>query len=51
MITTTSLGITNSSFKMVILNSKEMLGILDLRSTGYYKLKHGALYIWTLWAI
>ena len=33
---TASLDVTNSSFEMVIFNSQEMLGILDLRSIGYY---------------
>ena len=27
----------------VIFDSKEILGILDLRSTGYYKIKQGVL--------
>ena len=35
---TASLDVTNSSFKMVLCNSQEMLGILDLRSIGYYKI-------------
>ena len=38
-----SLDVTNSSFKMVIFNMKEMLAILDLRSIGFYKIKHGLL--------
>ena len=38
-----SLDVTNSSFEMVLFNLKEMLGILDLRSIGYYKIKHGVL--------
>ena len=37
---TASLDVTNSSFEMVTFNPKEMLGILDLRSIGYYKIKH-----------
>ena len=37
------LYVRNSSFKMVIFHLKEMLGILDLRSLGYYKIKHGVL--------
>ena len=39
----TSLDVTNSSFKMMIFHKKEMLGILDVRSIGYYKIKHGVL--------
>ena len=40
---TALLDVTNSSFKMVIFNPKEMLGILGLRSIGCYKIKHGFL--------
>ena len=40
---TASLDGTNISFKTVIFNQKEMLGILGLRSIGYYKIKHGVL--------
>ena len=40
---TASFDVTNSSFEMVTLFLKEMLGILDLRSIGYYKIKHGIL--------
>ena len=38
-----TLDVTNSSFKTVIFNAKEMLGILNLRSIGYFKIKHGVL--------
>ena len=34
---------TNSSLETVIFDLKEMLGILDLRSIGYYKIKPGIL--------
>ena len=37
------LDITNSGSETLILNSKEVLGILDLRSLGYYKIKEGVL--------
>ena len=37
------LNITNSSSKTLILNPKEAVGILDLRSLGYYKIKQGVL--------
>ena len=37
------LDITNSGSETLILNSKEALGILDLRSLGYYKIKQGVL--------
>ena len=37
------LDITNSSIDTVIFDPKEMLGILDLRSLGYYKTKQGIL--------
>ena len=33
----------NSSFETLILNPREALGILDLRSLGYYKIKQGAI--------
>ena len=39
----TILDVTNSGLEMVILDSKEMLGILDLRLMGYYKIKQGIL--------
>ena len=34
---------TNGSSEILILNPKEALGILDLRSLGYYKIKQGVL--------
>ena len=37
------LDITNSNSKTLILNQKEVIGILDLRSLGYYKIKQGVL--------
>ena len=37
------LGVGNSSLEILILNPKEALGILDLRSLGYYKIKQGVL--------
>ena len=37
------LDITNSCIETVIFNPKEMIGILDLRSVGYYKIKQGIL--------
>ena len=37
------LDVTNSSLETVIFDLKEMLGILDLRSIGYYKIKQGIL--------
>ena len=40
---TAMLDMTNSSSEILILNSKEALGILDLRSLGYYKIKQGVL--------
>ena len=33
----------NSSSEIVILNPKEAIGILDLRSLGYYKVQQGVL--------
>ena len=35
--------ITNSSSKTLILNPKEAVGILDLRSLAYYKIKAGSI--------
>ena len=35
--------LTNSGLETVILDPKEMLGILDLRSMGYCKIKQGIL--------
>ena len=37
------LDMTNGSSEILILNLKEALGILDLRSLGYYKIKQGVL--------
>ena len=37
------LDVMNSGLKTVIFDLKEMLGILDLRSVGYYKRKQGIL--------
>ena len=37
------LDTTNSSLETLILNQKEVIGILDLRSLGYYKIKQGVL--------
>ena len=33
------LDVTNTGLQTVIFHQKEMLGILDLRSMGYYKIK------------
>ena len=35
--------ITNSSSEIVILNPKEVIGILDFRSLGYYKIQQGVV--------
>ena len=35
--------ITNTSLDMVIFHPKEMLGVLDLRLVGYYKIMQGIL--------
>ena len=37
------LDITNSNWETHILKPKEVIGILDLRSLGYYKIKQGVL--------
>ena len=37
------LDVTNSSLETVIFDPKEMIGILDLRSVGCYKIKQGML--------
>ena len=39
----TSLDVTNNTQEIVILEPKQMLGILDLSSLGYYKIKQGVL--------
>ena len=33
----------NSTLETVTFDSKEMLGVVDLRSLGYYKIKQGVL--------
>ena len=38
-----SLNLTNNTQDTVIFDPKEMIGILDLRSLGYYNLKKGVL--------
>ena len=38
-----SLDIVNNTQETVIFNPNQMLGILDLRSLGYYKIKQGVL--------
>ena len=35
--------VTNNAHKMVTFDPKEMLGIVDMRSLGYYKIKQGVL--------
>ena len=35
--------VTNSTQDTVIFDPKEMLGVVDLRSLGYYKIKQGVL--------
>ena len=40
---TTMIDITNSNSIILILNPKEVIGILDLRSLGYYKIKQRVL--------
>ena len=37
------LDVMNSSSEILILNPNEALGILDLRSLGYYQIKQGVL--------
>ena len=37
------LDITNNGLDTIIFDPKEMLGIIDLRSLGYYKIKQGTL--------
>ena len=36
-----TLDITNNSLEILIFDRKTMIGILDLRSLGYYKIKQG----------
>ena len=38
-----TLDVTNSPLETVIFDPKEILGILDLRSIGYYEIKQGIL--------
>ena len=38
-----SLDVANNTQETVIFNPNQMLGILDLRSLGYYKIKQGGL--------
>ena len=38
-----TLGITNNMRETVIFDKKTSIGILDLRSLGYYKIKQGIL--------
>ena len=38
-----TLDVAHSSLETVILDPKEMLGILDLRLIGYYKIREGIL--------
>ena len=37
------LKVTNSTHDTVTFNPTDMLGIIDLRSMGYYKIKQGVL--------
>ena len=37
------LDITNNGLDTIIFDPKEMLGVIDLRSLGYYKIKQGTL--------
>ena len=37
------LDVTNNSSEILILSQKEAIGILDLRSLGYYKIQQGVL--------
>ena len=43
MQNTAMLDMINSSSETLIISSKEALGILDLRSLGYYKINQGVL--------
>ena len=38
-----SLDVTNNTQETVIFNPNQVLGILDLRSLGYYKIKQGVI--------
>ena len=37
------LDITNNTWEILIFDRKTMMGILDLKSLGYYKIKQGVL--------
>ena len=37
------MDVTNTGLETVIVNPKEVIGILDLRLMGYYKMKQGIL--------
>ena len=39
----TTFKVTNNTHETVTFDQKEMLGIVDLRSLGYYKIKQGVL--------
>ena len=39
-----SLEVTNNTQETVIFDPKEMIDILDLRSSGYYKIRQGVLH-------
>ena len=39
----TILDLMNSGWEIVVFNPKDMLGILDLGSVGYYNIKQGIL--------
>ena len=44
-----ALDVTNTSLETVIFDPKQMLGILELRLVGYYKIKQGILqWNWTI---
>ena len=38
-----TLNVTNNTQETVIFDPKEMMGVLDLRSLGYYKIKQDVL--------
>ena len=38
-----TLNVTNNTQETVTFDPKEMIGVLDLRSLGYYKIKQGVL--------
>ena len=39
-----TLNVTNNTQETVMFDPTEMMGILDLRSLGYYKIKQGMLH-------